>query len=53
MKQNRNSRLIERYICIHYLINRYIFFLNCLCGSVTKASDTQAVGYGFEPHPDH
>ena len=24
----------------------------CLCGSVAKASDTQAVGHGFEPRPD-
>ena len=24
---------------------------NCLCGSVAKASDTQAVGHGF--HPRH
>ena len=26
---------------------------NCLCGSVAKASDTQAVGHGFDPRPDH
>ena len=26
---------------------------NCLCGSVAKASDTQAVGREFEPRPDH
>ena len=25
----------------------------CLCGSVAKASDTQAVGHGFELRPDH
>ena len=25
----------------------------CLCGSVVKASDTQAVGHGFDPRPDH
>ena len=34
------------YIYISYLIN-------CLCGSVAKASDTQAVGHGFDPRPDH
>ena len=28
-------------------------FLNCMCGSVAKAPDTQAVGHGFEPRPDH
>ena len=27
--------------------------MNCLCGSVAKASDTQAVGHGFDPRPDH
>ena len=26
---------------------------NCLCGSVANASDTQAVGHGFDPRPDH
>ena len=26
---------------------------NCLCSSVAKASDTQAVGNGFDPRPDH
>ena len=26
---------------------------NCLCGSVAKASDTQAVGHGFDHRPDH
>ena len=26
---------------------------NCLCGSVAKASDTQAVGHEFDPRPDH
>ena len=26
---------------------------NCQCGSVAKASDTQAVRHGFEPIPDH
>ena len=26
---------------------------NYLCGSVAKASDTQAVGHGFDPRPDH
>ena len=33
-------------------INNEIY-INCLCGSVAKASDTQAVGHGFEPRPDH
>ena len=31
----------------------YIHIVNCMCGSVAKASDTQAVGHGFEPRPDH
>ena len=30
-----------------------MFATNCLCGLVAKASDTQAVGHGFEPRPDH
>ena len=30
-------------LCIHTHIHIYIFY-NCLCGSVAKASDTQAVG---------
>ena len=25
----------------------------CLCDSVAKASDTQAVGHGFDPRPEH
>ena len=31
----------------------YMHIFNCLCGSVAKASDTQAVGHGFDPRPDH
>ena len=31
----------------------YIDIFNCLCGSVAESSDTQAVGHGLEPHPDH
>ena len=27
--------------------------MNCMCGSVAKAPDTQAVGHVFEPRPDH
>ena len=27
--------------------------LNCLCDSMAKASDTQAVEHGFDPRPDH
>ena len=27
--------------------------INCLRGSVAKASDTQAVGRGLDPRPDH
>ena len=38
-------RLIYKYI--------YIYIFNCLCGSEAKASDTQAVGHGFDPRPDH
>ena len=30
-----------------------LIYLYCLCGSVATASDTQAVGHGFEPRPDH
>ena len=30
-----------------------LYIINCLCGSVAKASDTQAVGHGFDPHPNH
>ena len=37
---------------IEYIFNIYIL-KNCLCGSVAKASDTQAVGHGFDPRPDH
>ena len=33
--------------------NKYIYVYNCLCGSVAKASDTQAVGHEFDPRPDH
>ena len=40
------------HICIYIYIYIYIY-INCLCGSVTKALDTQAVGHGFEPRPDH
>ena len=31
----------------------YIILHNCLCGSVAKASDTQAVGNEYYPRPDH
>ena len=31
----------------------YNHIKNYLCGSVAKASDTQAVGHGFDPRPDH
>ena len=31
----------------------YLLNTNCLCGSVAKASDTQAVGNRFDPRPDH
>ena len=41
-------------ICINTVIIIYIYiYPNCLCGSVAKASDTQAVGHGFDPRPDH
>ena len=33
--------------------NAALYIYNFLCGSVAKASDTQAVGHGFEPRPDH
>ena len=31
----------------------YIVLYIYPCGSVAKASDTQAVGREYEPHPDH
>ena len=31
----------------------FTLYINCLCGSVAKASDIQAVGHGFDPRPDH
>ena len=42
-------------ITISSLMNLNTFYNdnNCLCGSVAKASDTQAVGHGFDPSPDH
>ena len=39
-------------ITIYCILYIYIY-INCLCGSVAKASDTQAVGRGFDPRPDH
>ena len=39
---------LELYIYIYIYI-----YVNCLCGTVAKASDTQAVGHGFDPRPDH
>ena len=41
----------HRHIYIYIYI--YIYIFNCLCGSVAKASETQAVGHEFEPRPDH
>ena len=41
------------YIIYSIYIYIYIYIYNCLCGSVAKASDTQAVGHGFDPRPDH
>ena len=36
------------------LYNNYIYiYIYCSYGSVAKASDTQAVGHGSEPRPDH
>ena len=38
------------------LANRYsyIYIYETACvAQLAKASDIQAVGYGFEPHPDH
>ena len=43
----QNNLSIQIYIYI------YMYKTNCMCGSVAKASDTQAVGHGFEPRPDH
>ena len=38
-----------------YTLYRYkfIYIYKYLCGLVAKASDTQSVGHGFEPRPDH
>ena len=47
-----NNCNIYIYIYIYIFIYIYIY-KNCLCGSEAKASDTQAVGHGFEPRPDH
>ena len=38
-------------MCVRVYV--YVYKKNCLCGSVAKASDTQAVGHEFEPRPDH
>ena len=41
-------------LLLHYIIwCVYIYVVYCLCGSVAKAFDTQAVGHGFDPRPDH
>ena len=45
--------ILKYYIYIYIYIYLYIYIYNCLCGSVAKASDTQAVGHGFDPHHDH
>ena len=37
---------------MNYILYK-LYVYNCLCGSVAKASGTQAVGHGFEPRPDH
>ena len=37
---------------VYYYILRAVL-IACLYGSVAKASDTQAVGHGFDPRPDH
>ena len=46
---------ITSYHSYNKLQTTYIIETNttCLCGSVAKASDTQAVGHGFDPRPDH
>ena len=51
---------VQQYICgiaeltnyIDKYIYIYIYIYNCLCGSGAKASDTHAVGHGFEPRPE-
>ena len=45
--------VIYLFLRIFIYILYSIIYKNCLCGSVAKASDTQAVGHGFEPRPDH
>ena len=48
------------WACLKYVYTYDIYYyyyksciINCLCGSLAKASDTHAVGHGFEPRPDH
>ena len=41
------------YLLIHLYPLFVLYINNCLYGSVAKASDTQALGHGFEPRPDH
>ena len=37
-------------VCVCLSVNICIYYM---CGSVAKASDTQAIGHGFDPRPDH
>ena len=46
------ASLVYLNIVYHKEMCIYIY-KNCLCGSVAKASDTQAVGHGLDPRPDH
>ena len=57
-KHSLHKVTINIYICIYMYIYIYILtivyiYINYICGSVAKKSDTQAVGYGFDPRPDH
>ena len=38
-------------VCSHVYIQIYIY-IACVA-QLAKASDTQAVGHGFKPRPDH
>ena len=38
---------------IYIYIYIYIYIITAYVAQLAKASDTQAVGHGFEPRPDH
>ena len=53
---NKNiiSHFIEYYITYRITFyNNYLLLITACVAQLTKASDIQAIGYGFEPRPDH